>query len=84
MNISTDSSSPEASPRTQDYRQEIGELIKNICLAVLNWELKQSDDNMLGIKKHQEEYILIKSQEVRFYRVWYRHSSFLVLIQGGN
>ena len=54
----------EASPRSKDFMNEIGELIKNICLAVLNWELKQSDEYMYGIKKHQEEFILIKSQEV--------------------
>ena len=54
----------EPSPQSKDYINEIAELIKNICLAVLNWELKQSDEYMYGIKKHQEEFILIKSQEV--------------------
>jgi len=46
-----------------DQKQIIGELIKNICLAILNWDLKQPDEHY-GVKKHQEELILIKSQEV--------------------
>lgn len=49
---------------TESQRLEIGELVKNICLAVLNWELKHTDDHY-GLKKHQEEFIIIKNQEVR-------------------
>jgi hypothetical protein len=46
-----------------EQKQEIAELVKIICLAALNWEFKHSDEHY-GIKKHQEEFILIKSQDV--------------------
>jgi hypothetical protein len=47
-------------------KQEIAELVKIICLAALNWEFKHSDEHY-GIKKHQEEFILIKSQDVSYH-----------------
>ena len=54
-----------------DEKLEIGELVKSICLAVLNWEFKQSDDHY-SVKKHQEEFILIKNQEVWVYSQHFR------------
>ena len=43
--------------------QDVAEILKTITLAVLNWELKHSDEQ-IEIKKSQEEYVHLKSQEV--------------------